>query len=130
MKTKEIAVVLVIDDNDSVRMMTVTALEWLGFKKILEASDGLSGVKMIRFHNPDLVITDLDMPGMRGEEVIELVAREHKPAFPGIKIIAMSGNGLEETKLNVRAAGADAFLEKPFGLKDLEKTAEALLAQA
>jgi CheY-like chemotaxis protein len=85
------------------------------------------GIEKIRGNNPDLVITDLNMPGMRGEEVLRWIAREHRPTHPSIKAIAMSGDDLPATESAARAAGADEFLSKPSGLGNLAAAIENLL---
>lgn len=128
MNTKESTVILVIDDDPAVRAVTVIVLGSFGFKNILQADSGEEGIEMISDHFPDLVITDRTMPGMQGEEVIAWVVREHKPRFPKIKIIALSGDREEEVKPVVMAAGGDGFLHKPFNPQDLRSMVEGLLA--
>jgi len=124
MKTK---LILVIDDESAVRSIIVAVLRRCGWTNVLEAANGREGIEMIKEHNPDLVITDLTMPGMRGEEVLRWISREHKPAFPAIKTIALSGDGLQVESV-VKAAGCDVFLDKPFQIDQLKMAVDALLA--
>lgn len=122
--------ILVIDDEYVVRETVVDALKFLGFSNIFEADSGEAGIEMIKEHHPDLVITDLTMPGgMRGEQVLSWIKNQHKPAFPNIKAMAYSGDGQATTETVARAAGADGFLAKPFLPQALKAAVEAVLAQ-
>lgn len=122
-------IILVIDDEKVVREIVVEALKTFGYSHILEADSGAVGIGMIKERNPDLVIADLTMPGMRGEQVLRWVVREHKPQHPAIKLMAYSGDGLETTESVARAAGADSFLAKPFRVPELKAAIEAVLAK-
>jgi CheY-like chemotaxis protein len=119
--------ILVIDDEPLIRGMIVAILRFYGWTDILEAENGQEGVEMIKKHGPELVITDLTMPKMRGEEVLRWIEREHRPFHP-IKTLAVSGDGLSpETESVVRAAGANSVLCKPFLANELKSAVEALL---
>lgn len=108
--------ILIVDDDKLVRKMLVSALESWGYKQIYEAGDGLEAIEMVKKYHPDVIITDLTMPRMRGEELIRFVRINIKK---DIKIIAMSGE--EELEPVAFAAGCDDFLIKPFQLSTLEK---------
>ena len=127
MKTSKI---LLIDDEQWVRETIAMFLEFYGYSNIVQASDGQEGIRMIWQHKPDLVITDLTMPGIRGEEVIRWISCEHKPAHPEIRVVALSADPEGTAEPAVRAAGADAFLSKPFQNDELKEAVEGLLAQA
>ena len=116
--------VLVVDDEASVRQVVVIALKKWGYQ-VFEAEDGVDGIKMIERCKPDIVITDLTMPGMRGEEVINFV--KTKPKMQDIKIIAFSGEYELETV--ARAAGCDDFIQKPFDIFLLKEKVARLLAE-
>jgi len=88
-------------------------LETAGFT-VIEAGDGIEGLHTFRRAGADVVVCDLFMPDCDGMQVI----RELRPEFPGVKIIAISGGGLDG-KLDLLPmalrAGADEILFKPFG---------------
>jgi CheY-like chemotaxis protein len=109
--------ILVIDDEPQIRSMVRLILERSGYN-VMEASDGLEGLKQFREHPADLIITDLIMPNKDGiGMIIEL-----KKEFPAVKIIAMSGGGLNRPEGYLRGAeklGAAYTLAKPINRQDL-----------
>lgn len=124
-------VILVIDDDKVVRNTLILVLARMGFMKILPAGDGKEGIGLIEAYNPNLVFADYEMPRMGGKEVIDWIRLNDRPAFPKIKIIAMSGSDhREEVESIVMAAGADDFLPKPFDLAKLRDMVQTLLTEA
>jgi CheY-like chemotaxis protein len=121
-------VVLIIDDEQLIRLQVRTALEGEGFI-VHEAANGNEGLTRIALAIPDLVITDILMPDKEGiETILELRRR-----YPSIRIIAISGGGRTGNKDFLRTAkhlGADRTLAKPFGLADLLKLVREVLAEA
>jgi DNA-binding response OmpR family regulator len=110
------AKILVIDDDPGMRR-TVTRILRRGGHEVIEAQDGLEGMKLFRTHRPDIVITDIVMPEREGIETI-LDLRRGNSALP---ILAISG-GLGRSNLYLDFAqklGADATLAKPFRAADL-----------
>jgi CheY-like chemotaxis protein len=124
MKTQ---LVLVIDDDRDCRETILAVLNVYGYYNVLQAADGQEGIKMIGQHQPALVITDLNMPKMRGEEVLRWIGREHKPLNPLVKTIALSGDNSEAVRRVAEAAGCDLFLNKPFKILDLKAAVGSLL---
>lgn len=111
--------ILVIDDEETTRWSLKQV-----FKKdydVFQAADGQEGVEMITAHNPDLVITDLTMPRLRGEEIVKLVKRDHLKT----KVIVLTARAYLEPV--AKAAGCDAFFEKPFDVFVLRGEVERLL---
>jgi CheY-like chemotaxis protein len=104
--------VLVIDDDVRVRNVLRLMLEQSGFE-VGEAEDGLKGTRAFRLWGADLIFCDLVMPEQEGIATIRELCREH----PGVKVIAMSGNGFRGKVDMLRVAlhlGATAVLYKPF----------------
>jgi len=119
---------LIIDDDDEIRMMLGRLFEDSGHSVGL-AADGDKGLKYIKENDTDLVITDIIMPEKEGLETI----RELKRDYPDIKIIVISGGGnlnVESYFKIAKTFGADASLEKPFMPSDLTKIVDELLAQS
>ncbi len=116
--------VLVVDDETLMRETVVILLKKWGYQ-VFEAEDGMEGLEASEKHNPDLIITDLIMPKMRGEEVIRFV--KTNPKMQDIKIIAISG--VHELEPVARAAGCDDFVRKPFDNFLLKKKVAWLLAE-
>jgi DNA-binding response OmpR family regulator len=116
--------ILVIDDEDCTRCLVESALQFDGHQ-VLMAANGVSGMRLIREEQPDIVITDILMPDQDGLGIIRSLRRE----FPKIKIIAISGGGtVGSLDLLVAAGrlGADATLAKPFAPEELFESVNRL----
>jgi CheY-like chemotaxis protein len=103
--------ILLIDDESQIRSMLRLMLERVGYD-VIEAADGMEGIKQYRDNPADLIITDLIMPNKDGiGTIIEL-----KKEFPQVKIIAMSGGGVNRPEGYLDGAkklGATRTLTKP-----------------
>lgn len=86
---------------------------------VAEAGDGTTALQMIRASKPDLVVLDLHIPGISGEEVLAEMKRT--PATAGVKVVVVTAAG-EEGRAAALAAGADAYFTKPFGPTALLRT--------
>jgi DNA-binding response OmpR family regulator len=113
--------ILVIDDEESLRMLLREALERQGYE-VEVAADGCEGTRLFRQRRADLVIVDLFMPKKDGiETIIEI-----QQACSGVRTIAISGGGLTgamEFLTHAQALGASRTFAKPF---DLEQLLEAV----
>lgn len=122
------ALVLVIDDNESLRMVIRRTLE-AARHEVVEAADGLQGLALLASHDPQLLITDILMPIKEGLETI----REVRAIRPGLAIMAITGGGAMDSAslLDIaRQFGADAVLEKPFRPAELRRVVDTLLRRA
>ncbi len=109
--------ILIIDDEPQIRSMIRLILERTGYT-VLEATDGVEGLRLFREKAADLIITDLIMPNKDG---IGLII-ELKKQYPDVKIIAMSGGGLNRPDGYLRGAqklGAACTLSKPINRQEL-----------
>lgn len=115
------ATVLVIDDDPDVRGVIVDSLAALGYR-VIEASDGPSGLAAMDADTPDVMMIDFAMPVMNGAEVAKLV----KERRPGLPIVFASGYA--ETAAIEAVAGGDALLlRKPFRVDELQAIISAAL---
>jgi YesN/AraC family two-component response regulator len=109
--------ILIIDDEPQIRSMIRLILERAGYS-VMEAADGVEGIRRFRENPVNLIITDLIMPNKDGiGMIIEL-----KKEFPDAKIIAMSGGGLNRPEGYLRGAqklGAACTLSKPINRQEL-----------
>lgn len=102
--------ILVVDDTDVNRMLTIAMLEKLGFKDIGECDDGFKAVDAILTGAYDLVLLDVQMPGMDGTEVARLVKdRMRKPP----RLVAVTGN-VETEDRQIYLQTMDDYIPKPF----------------
>lgn len=109
--------ILIIDDDDLIRLACKNILKKSGFETI-EARNGNGGVAMFRGEHPDVVITDILMPDKEGLETISEIRAINMHA----KIIAMSGGGNTQNMSFLQLAermGANRLLSKPFKPDDL-----------
>ncbi len=103
--------VLVIDDDEDVRDVVLTALELRGHDGTA-ACDGASGLAAVRAHTPDVVLLDCRMPGLDGPGV--LAAMQADPLLRRVPVVFMTADGGEEAKASYLTQGATDVLEKPF----------------
>lgn len=115
--------ILIIDDEKNIREGLSAALELDGYSVKL-AANGAEGLALIEKGDIDLVITDLRMPGISGEEVLVKVRGES----PGIPVIVLTGHGSIDTAVDAMRNGAYDFLTKPLSLDRLSLIVKRALA--
>ena len=114
--------ILLIEDNDDGREMMATMLSSFGYP-VLQAQDGLEGVRVAVDRLPDVALVDIGLPGIDGYEVARRLRQD--PATRGIRLIALTGYGLAEDQRRVLEAGFDLHLVKPVEVNNLlEQLAE------
>jgi two-component system chemotaxis response regulator CheY len=118
--------ILIIDDSLTTTMSLKSALDMAGFT-VTACNDGPTALSRIdRGYKPDMVITDINMPGMNGLEVISGV-RERLRFTP---IVALSAEKTTATREEARERGASGWLAKPVAAEDLIKVIRQLVAGA
>jgi CheY-like chemotaxis protein len=108
--------ILVIDDNENIRMLVKAVLSGFGFN-VMEAGNGQIGVQMLHDQTPDLVICDINMPGLDGYETLGAV-RDSSTTAP-IPFILMTGQVSRDGFRRGMVCGADDYLVKPFTTDEL-----------
>lgn len=106
--------ILIIDDEKNIREGLGAALEMDGYTVFL-AADGKQGLEILERGDIDLVITDLKMPEVSGEEILAKVTGE----TPGIPVIVLTGHGTIDSAVDAMRKGAYDFLTKPVNLDRL-----------
>jgi len=117
--------ILVIDDDEQMRVLLQQAMQWAGFE-VVAAENGRQGQQLFEEQPADLIITDLIMPEQEGLETIRILKQE----YPTVKIIAISGGGRIGPEAYLPAAmelGADRIFTKPFDVKELISAVQELL---
>lgn len=110
--------ILVIDDNIQNRTLLRDVLTHYGFAVLL-AENGAEGVAAAGEHNPDLILMDIQMPGMNGLEAGRLLRSDSRTK--NIKILALSCFNMLDDEDNFFATGFDGYIGKPFDIRELPK---------
>ncbi|MDJ0820452.1 MAG: response regulator [Paracoccaceae bacterium] len=103
--------VLAIDDSRTIRNLLRVSLEGAGFE-FHSACDGVEGVEMFPDVDPDVVITDINMPNMDGYGVIESL--RNGPDRTSVPIVVLTTESSDKLKSRAREAGATGWIVKPF----------------
>jgi two-component system KDP operon response regulator KdpE len=106
--------VLIVDDEPSIRVSLRTILSGMGFD-VVEAARGEEALSLVRTAQFDVVLLDINMPGIGGIEVCRLM-RKNSPRLP---IVMLTVQGSEDRKVEALDAGADDYVTKPFQLREL-----------
>ncbi len=117
--------ILVVEDDENLREMVCTVLRLNQFEP-LPAADAEEALQLVSHTQPDLVISDIMLPGMDGRELTRVLRYE----FPMLPIMMMTALGSLEDKRAGFGAGADDYLTKPVDLNELILRVNALLRRA
>lgn len=117
--------ILIVDDSKAMRMIVLRTLKQtgLGGHTTLEASNGVDALKIIEDESPDLVLSDWNMPEMKGIDLL----RKVREAGNQVKFGFVTSESSNETKAVAQEAGADFVLTKPFTADQMEMTLEPFL---
>ncbi|HEY3411540.1 MAG TPA: sigma-54 dependent transcriptional regulator [Armatimonadota bacterium] len=114
--------ILVVEDEAALRSMLVDLLDGLGYQ-VVEASDGAMGWELAQAEEPDLVITDVSMPRMKGIDLLGKV----KSARPETPVIVITGYASLKLAVEAVRMGAYSFVQKPFEIDEIQRIVEAAL---
>lgn len=118
------ATILIIEDNPDNMMLTVLLLESAGHT-VLSAVDAEAGLTLARAELPNLILMDIQLPGMDGLQATALLkGDEATRAIPVIALTALAMKGDEE---RIRAAGCDGYIAKPMSTREFLATVAAQL---
>ncbi len=119
--------ILVIEDHEDNRRIMNDTLSAAGFE-VIEAVTGDAGVAMAESERPDLILMDIQLPGIDGYEATRLI--KAKPELRHIPIIAVTSYALSGDDVKAKEAGCDAYLAKPFRPRELLATVRELVPEA
>ena len=109
--------VLIVDDEPSIREIARRYLEHAGFV-VLEARDGLEGLRLARDQRPDVIVLDVMLPKLNGWRVLEEL-RSNSSLEQRIPVLMLTARGEESDRLRGLESGADDYLVKPFSPREL-----------
>lgn len=108
--------ILIVEDNENNRSLFRDILTFHGYD-ITVACDGKEGVEIARELAPDLILMDIQMPGMDGITAGTLLKAD--PATSGLKIVALTSFAMQGDREKILAAGFDGYLSKPISTREL-----------
>jgi len=118
------AKVLLVDDEDQLRRVMRDLLEREGYD-VIEAGDGVEALDQVDRHAPDIIVLDLNLPGLDGYGVLSHL--RSRRATEHIPVVVLTARGDEENEVRVFEFGADDFLSKPFRARALSARLDAVL---
>jgi two-component system, chemotaxis family, chemotaxis protein CheY len=118
---------LIVDDSPAMRKFIRRSVELSGFAvgRCLEAADGAEALAVLRQNHIHAVLTDINMPGMDGEQLIRRLADDRQ--LRQIPVMILSTDGTEKRMEQMLSLGARAYVRKPFQPETLRSALEELL---
>ena len=111
--------ILVIEDNE-MNMKLARSLLQLGKYSVLEASDAENGIQLAREHHPDLILMDIQLPGMDGLTATREIKND--PAMKDISIVALTSYAMQGDEEKARDAGCIGYIAKPIDTRSFLQT--------
>ena len=121
------AKILVVEDNAANMTLAVYLLETTGHT-VLSATDAEAGLAFARAECPDLILMDIQLPGMDGLEATALLKQDDTTRM--IPVVALTALAMKGDEERIRAAGCDGYIAKPMNYKEFLATVEAHLQRA
>ena len=120
--------VLLVDDSATMRKIIMRTIRAAGLSlgDIFEAGDGNEALTKLAENPVDIVLCDVNMPGMGGLEFVKKLRAENK--FDAVKVVIVSTESADDLIENVLADGANGYVKKPFTPESIQKTLEPLMA--
>jgi two-component system cell cycle response regulator DivK len=116
--------ILVIEDNPKNMKLVRDVLQFSGYE-VIEATSGEDGVRLARQHEPDLILMDLQLPGIDGMEALRQI-RAGNGANP-VPVLAVTASAMDEDRDRAYAAGFDGYVQKPISVRGLQQQVHDVL---
>ena len=120
------ATVLLVDDEDQLRRVMRDLLQREGYR-VAEAQNGIEALDQVDRHAPDIIVLDLNLPGLDGYGVLSHL--RSRPATSKIPVVVLTARGDEDNEVRVLELGADDFLSKPFRARALSARLKTILGR-
>ncbi|HOI15897.1 MAG TPA: response regulator [Geobacteraceae bacterium] len=117
--------VLIIEDSPTMRQLISFALKRLPGVRIVEATDGVDGLKKLSSEKFDLILTDINMPIMDGLKLVSLVRSDAN--YRSVPIVVITTEGAQEDRERALALGANDYITKPIQANRILELAKSLL---
>jgi len=120
------SLILIVEDNEKNLKLVRDVLQVKGYQTI-EARNGEDGVKLARERTPDLVLMDIQLPGMSGIDALKALRAD--AATARLPVVAITASVMQQDRQQIVSAGFDGFIEKPVNLKNLLETVQGALKE-
>jgi two-component system cell cycle response regulator DivK len=116
--------ILIVEDNDKNLKLVRDVLQVKGYATV-EAGNAEDGIALARERHPDLVLMDIQLPGMSGIDAINVLRAD--PATAAIPVVAVTASVMPQDRNKITEAGFDAYVGKPINLKEFLDTVRKML---
>lgn len=116
--------ILVVEDNPKNLKLIKAVLEYSGFE-VIEALSGEEGVRLAAEASPDLILMDLQLPGIDGAEALRQI--RSTAVAPGVPVVAVTAFAMSDDRERAFASGFDGYVEKPISVRALPQLVEDFL---
>jgi two-component system chemotaxis response regulator CheY len=117
--------VLVVEDSPTMRQLIVFALKRIRGFRLVEANDGVDGLKKLSAEKFDLILTDINMPIMDGLKLVSMVRND--PNYKETPIVVITTEGATEDRERALALGANEYITKPIQTMKILDTVKKLM---
>ena len=117
---------LVVDDFSTMRRIVKNFLNDLGYNNVQEADDGNTALPILKTGNVDFLITDWNMPGMPGLDLLKAVRGD--PALAKLPVLLLTAEAKREQIVEAAQAGVNGYVVKPFTAQTLKEKIEKILS--
>lgn len=119
--------ILVVDDFSTMRRIVKNLLRELGFTNIEEADDGLTALPMLKTGSFDFLVTDWNMPGMEGIDLLKAVRAE--PSIASLPVLMVTAEARRDQIVVAAEAGVNGYVIKPFTAQSLQEKIDKIFAR-
>ena len=126
MSEKTKPVILVVEDNDDNRQLVIKVLNRRGYE-VVGVVDGNEALTQLNNIDPDLILMDINLPGMDGYEVTRRIRQQEK--FATLPIVALTAHAMVGDEEKSLDAGCDAYISKPINIRTFPETIAAILKE-
>jgi two-component system chemotaxis response regulator CheY len=117
--------ILIVEDSPTMRQLLVFALKRIKDVELVEAQDGMDGLRKVTSDHFDLALVDINMPVMDGLKLISLIRAEE--SLKEMRIVVITTEGAKEDRERALSLGADEYLTKPIQANRVLATAKGML---
>lgn len=123
--TQKIKKILVVEDEKDILELLLSIFDDIKDYRILSTVDGEEALRTTRVDNPEIILLDIQLPGLNGYEVCKSVKSD--PTMSHTKVLMLSGMAQDSDRQKAQEAGADGYIAKPFSSIELLEKVEGLL---